>query len=77
MGDAVPDSKARMMRVKSAYISKKEANQEFDASNAPNATSMTNLDMTSNNSIPQTAARSTPLTKKVQKNPKKIPKDTI
>jgi hypothetical protein len=30
---------------------KKEANQEFDAQNAPNVTSKTNLDMTSKISI--------------------------
>lgn len=39
------------MRVKSAYISKKEVNQEFDALTAPNRTSVTNLDITSKESI--------------------------
>ena len=60
----VPDSKAKKMRVKSAYISKKEVNQEFDALNAPNATPETNLDITSTNSIPQTGEKSTPSDKK-------------
>ena len=40
----------RILRVST---SKKEALQEFDAQNAPNVTSTTNLDMTSNKSILQ------------------------
>lgn len=55
---AVPDSNAKKMRIKSAYISKKEVNQEFDANNAPNATSMTNLDITSKPIIPDSTAKS-------------------
>lgn len=50
---AVPDSSAKKMRIKSAYISKKiEVSQEFDA-NASNTTSKTNLDITSNTNLSQ------------------------
>lgn len=56
---AVPDSKAKKMHIKSAYISKKEANQEFDASTAPNRTPEANLDVTSSNSIPHSKEKST------------------
>ena len=55
---AVPDSKAKKMRIKSAYISKKEANQEFDANNAPNRTSKTNLDLASDTIIDDSKPKS-------------------
>ena len=55
---AVPDSKAKKMRIKSAYISKKEANQEFDANNAPNRTSKTNLDLASDTIIDDSTEKS-------------------
>ena len=46
------------------FLSKKEVNQEFDASTAPNATPETNLDITSNISISHSAEKSTENTKK-------------
>ena len=43
---------------------KKEVVQEFDANNAPNETSATNLESTSNNSIPDLSEKSNPSDKK-------------
>ena len=51
---ATPESAKKLLRIKSVFISnnkKIETNQEFDAT-APNTTSKTNLDIVSNNSIP-------------------------
>lgn len=58
--------------ITSAYISKKEVNQEFDAATTPNATSKTNLDITSNYSISNSAEKSTENTKEVSGNEKDL-----
>ena len=54
----------KTMHIKSTYISKKEATQEFDATNAPNRTSKTNLEIASDDRISQNPEKSTASAKK-------------
>ena len=69
---AVPDSKSMLMHIKSAYISKKEATQEFNATNAPNATTKTNLEITSKDIIDDSLEKSNPSDEKTSKKVRQI-----